>query len=64
MGRVEVTQKIVVYEIDDVEVNEKTISINSHWNNDNRVVLRVGRHTFTVIGEDLKAAIDNAMNTG
>ena len=67
MSRIEVTQKIEVYEINDEEVpigKTVTIGVESHWNLDNRVVLRIGRKSYTVVGNDLITATKNAMNTG
>ncbi len=61
---IEVNQKIKVYEIDDIDTTtEKYINVNSHWNHDEFVVIKIGKKTYTVDGIDLKAAIDNAMNT-
>ena len=67
MSRIEVTQKIEVYEINDEEVpigKTVTIGVESHWDLDNRVVLRIGRKSYTVVGNDLITATKNAMNTG
>jgi len=67
MSRIEVTQKIEVYEINDEEVpigKTVTIGVESHWNLDESVVLRIGRKSYTVVGNDLITATKNAMNTG
>ena len=65
MNKVEVKQTIQVYEVDDEKVpigKNVTLGIDSHWNWDERIVLRFGKSKLTVLGEDLKTAIDNAMN--
>lgn len=64
---VKVTQEIDIYEIDgsDTDSLEKPkMGIDSHWNNEDFVILRIGKKTYTVVGDDLKTAIDNAMNAG
>ena len=60
-----VKQTVRIYEENDQETPlgaEKNIGIESHGNYDNQVILVIGRRRITVIGEDLKTAIDNAMN--
>ena len=64
MSRIKISQKITIYEIDDEEVADNELSINSHWNYDNFVILKIGNKDYTVDGDDLKTAIDNAMNSG
>ncbi len=41
-----------------------TVVVRNHWNNDNRVVLKIDDGPeVTVIGRDLITAIENAMRT-
>lgn len=40
------------------------IRVHSHWCYHDRVVIEVGGVKVTVIGADIKAAVDNAMNVG
>jgi len=66
MSNIDVTQVINIHEVDDEEVGatrDLTLGVNSHWNLRSYVVLRVGGKSYTVVGHDLKIAIDNAMNT-
>jgi len=67
MSRIEIKQKVKAYEVDDTDVPvgvDKTVGVDSHWNRDNWVVLHIGRNRYTVVGDDMKTAIDNAMNSG
>ena len=67
MGKIDITQKINVYEVDDEEVaTGKTVElgVNSHWNYDDFVVLEFGGKKLTVDADNLMAAIQNATNTG
>lgn len=67
MNRVKVTQEINVYEVDDETVStrkEIVLEVMSHWNWDNFVRLKFEDKSITVSGQDLKTAINNAMNTG
>ena len=65
MPRIEISQSINVYEVDGDENRQKPILFcNSHWNDNEMVVLIIGGHTYTVIGEDMKLAVVNAMNSG
>ena len=61
----EVINKINVYEVDgndkDIEYGT-TIEIKSHWNFRDRVCLNIFGKEITVNAEDLKRAIDNAVN--
>ena len=61
----EVINKINVYEIDgnDTDIKyETTIEIKSHWNFRDWVCLNIFGKEITVNAEDLKKAIDNAVN--
>ena len=66
MSGIEVKQVIEIYEVDDKELlvgKNVALGVDSHWNNNEFVVLRFGKKRLTVFGEDLKTAIDNATNT-
>lgn len=61
----EVINKINVYEIDGNDKNIEygtTIEIKSHWNFRNLVCLNIFGKEITVDAEDLKRAVDNAIN--
>jgi len=63
---IKVKQEIEIYEENDEEVPigiDKSLSVESHWNWNERVILRLGKRRITVIGRDLITAIQNAMNT-
>ena len=69
MSGVAVTQTIKIYEINGEDVpitpagkKEPFIGVNSHWNNDDMVVLKVGKRNYTVVADSLTAAIKNATN--
>lgn len=60
-----VKTEINVYEENgqDVPVGEtKKISVESHWNRKNFVVIKIGKKTVTVVGSHLSEAISNAQN--
>jgi len=38
--------------------------VRSHWNERNKVVISYKGNSVTVLGDELKAAVDNAMNKG
>ena len=64
--KIDVQSIIKVYEINGEEVDigkEKTISLHSHWNRNEFVVIKIGKVTYTVVKEDLEKAIQNACNT-
>lgn len=42
--------------------NYPTLTIESHWNNRDRVNLVFDKKIITVVAEELKKAIDNAIN--
>ena len=63
---IEVNQKIQVYEEDgfDISIGEdKTIGIESHWDDDSLVTIVIGSKSYTVNASDLERAIENATNT-
>ena len=60
---IEVESKITIYEVDgeDTGVDQPVLSVLSHWNNGDMVVLKSPNGTkFTVVSKDLVAAIRNA----
>lgn len=64
---IKVSNEVKVYEVDGSEhvgLNEPTITVRSHWNRSSLVVIEAGGRELTVLAVDLKAAIDNAGNTG
>ena len=63
VGRIDVEQKIDVYELNGKDTHI-TLGIDSHWNRATMVVIRLGEQEYTVIGADLTTAVENAMNTG
>jgi hypothetical protein len=65
---IDVSSIVDVREIDGKEVNmhkesSPRITVCSHWNRDELVVLIVGEKSYTVNGDDLAAAIKNAQNS-
>ena len=40
------------------------VRIDSHWNDNNMAVIKVGKEVRTVVIRDLKMALDNAGNVG
>jgi len=69
MTRIEVTNKVTIYETDGVETTGKKeyMEVRSHWNKNQMVVLNLGdiegATSLTVVGEQLIRAINNAMNS-
>jgi hypothetical protein len=58
--------KVDVYEVDGNIVSvgaSVSISVESHWNDDKRVNIIIGKKSYTVLAKDLRAAIENATNT-
>mgnify|MGYP001612247348 FL=1 len=67
MSTVDVYNKISVYEIDDKEVGpgqNPELTIESHWNIEDFVVLGFMGKKLTVAADALTTAIKNATNTG
>lgn len=63
MARMEVETKINIYEEDGSDsFSDKKLSVKSHDDDSDMVVLVVGTKTFTVVGADLEKAISNARN--
>lgn len=63
---ISVDQKIPVCEIDGIPVElpeDGFINLQSHWNSPRMVILKIWNRTYTVLGEDLIAAVKNAGNT-
>lgn len=63
---IEVINKIEVYEKngEDVTVGKVlSITVESHWNYPERVTIGFAGTKLTVLGDELVAAIKNAMNT-
>jgi hypothetical protein len=55
-----------VYEIDGDDCDftkNHHIGVNSHWNRNEFVVLVIGSKRYTVVGNDLVAAVRNAQRT-
>lgn len=63
----EVTHRIPVYVVDgeriDMPDKRPAVIVESTWPNRDSVVLAIDGHRYTVIGADLKKAIDNCLNT-
>ncbi len=67
MGRIIVEQQIKIYEVNGKETPigvTRTLRIASHGSWNTFVVLQMDGEEIAVDGDDLKTAIDNAMNTG
>lgn len=63
MARVEVVAQIKVYEDDHSETwgdSEKHLTLKSHWNYPDAVVLIAEGSRYTIIAKDLRAALDAA----
>ncbi len=63
MGNIMVSQEIELFEVNDEAKTDKSMGVCSHWNVSEWVVLKIGRQKYTVDGDSLRIAIDNAMNT-
>lgn len=64
---IHVENKVCVYEMDGQVCeggDQPYVVVKSHWNLDTRVVLLVGDSEVTVVGADLRKAIENATNVG
>ncbi len=67
MGRIDVSNKVTIYEIDDIEIGHgknSELIIESHWNIEDFVVLDFKGKKLTVAADALTTAIENATNTG
>ena len=61
----EIVSKIQIYEIDSKDVDIKRqefLSVESHWNYHDFIVIRYGAKSITVNKEDLIKAVINAGN--
>lgn len=56
---IRVTNEVPTYD----EPAKTTMYVHSHWNRKNLLVLEVGSEKRTVNAEELKIAINNAINT-
>ena len=62
---IEVVSKIKIYEVDGKDADTKkpeSLTIQSHWNYHDFVVIKYGDKSITVDKKDLIKAIDNAGN--
>lgn len=64
---IKVENKQQVYEIDGKDVtgprDEYQLTVASHWNRPEFVVIKFGDNSYTVVANDIIAAIQNAKNT-
>jgi hypothetical protein len=63
---ISICTEVPIYEIDGDENNdsEKILKIHNHWNDVNRIDVEFpGFDRITVLAKDMKAAIENAINT-
>lgn len=73
-GRIEVVNKIRVYELNGreiglsgrtvEEIEKSQMIVKSHRIRDEFVILSIDGEDYTVVASDLKAASDNAQNSG
>ncbi len=61
---ISVTSTLKAYEIDGktAPIDATPISVKSHWNRDELVVLVIEGKEYTVLAKDLRAAIENGTN--
>ena len=60
---IEVKQIVEILEEDGEQFpSNKRITVSSHWNHNEWVVIKVGKREFAVLAEDLTTAIENATN--
>ncbi len=57
---IKVESAVKIYEDD--EPSDKKIIVSSHWNDNDFVVIKIGKKSATVIASDMIAAIKNAQN--
>lgn len=63
---IKVQSEVPIYEINGEEIplnKNKSLTICSHWNQESKVVLVIGRRRYTVVASDLQAAVANATNS-
>ena len=59
------TSEIEIYETNGEEspiANYPLMTVESHWNRNEMIVLKIGKKSVTVLADELKKAIDNATN--
>lgn len=65
---ISVANRITVYEVNGKEgepsVPRPEITVTSHWNRNNFVTIEIEGQRYTVVANDLLAAIQNAKNSG
>lgn len=64
---IEVTNRVKIYEVNGQEENvakDDHLIVSSHWNEPSKVELVIAGDKITVVAKDLRAAIDNATNSG
>lgn len=59
MSNIKVTCKLNSYD----NPVKPSVNVHSHWNDDDLIVIEYMEEKITLVGKDLKAAIDNCMNT-
>ena len=64
MNRVESKNEIKVYEVrgEDTGNDDISISIVSHWNRREFIIIDTGNSAYTVDADDLRKAIENSQN--
>jgi hypothetical protein len=60
VSRIKNTSEVSTYN----EPAKPNIRIHSHWNRREMVEIEINGERVTVVGSDLKMAIDNCMNVG
>jgi len=63
---IKVTSDVPIYEVDGEETQTgpgPNLTVESHWNHRDRVVLVVDNHRYTVLAHDVEAAVKNAQNS-
>lgn len=62
---IKVEQEVEIYEENGKEVpigTKKVMGVESHWNRNEWVILRVGSNRVAIKARDLRAATENATN--
>lgn len=62
---INVESKLPMYEVDGEKMKlleMPKMTVKSHWNDNDMVVIEVGERSYTVVKKDLAAAIENATN--
>jgi len=62
MARIDVVNKIGIYELGGKISNDEKLEVSNHWNSNSYVVLKFKNVEITVVTGDLEAAIKNATN--